>query len=58
MRGVFESVRSFVADLMGDSAYQRYVARHAVDHPGHPPMAERDWWRARAKAAEAEVRCC
>lgn len=54
----FQRVRSFVADLMGDSAYQRYVARHAVEHPGHPPMDERAWWRERYTGMENQVRCC
>lgn len=53
-------VSGFMADLMGDSAYERYVQRHRLQHPGHPPLDARTWWRQRADAAEAAVqeRCC
>jgi uncharacterized short protein YbdD (DUF466 family) len=45
---------------MGDSHYQRYVDhRHRV-HPGEPVLTEREYWKLRHAAAEANpgVRCC
>lgn len=58
MPGLLRQVRWYVSNLMGDNAYERYVARHAVEHPGHPPMPERQWWRERSNGMEKQVRCC
>ncbi|MCW3159084.1 YbdD/YjiX family protein [Micropruina sonneratiae] len=56
----WRSMRGFVADLMGDSAYARYVARHRLQHPDHPPLDERTWWRQRSDADERRTGqgCC
>ena len=63
-------------DMTGESAYDRYLERYAREHagcpsrpdgahgsghePGHGPMSEREFWRARARQAETEIstRCC
>ena len=47
----------FVHDLLGDSAYGRYVARHRIEHPDHPPMTAREFWRQRSHD-DAPPRCC
>lgn len=47
----------FVHDLLGDSAYERYIARHRIEHPDHPPMTAREFWRQRAND-DAPPRCC
>jgi len=62
--------------MTGESAYDRYLERYAREHadcpsrpngahgsghePGHGPMSEREFWRARARQAETEIstRCC
>ncbi|MBK8447287.1 MAG: YbdD/YjiX family protein [Micropruina sp.] len=56
----WRTLSGFVGDLLGDSAYDRYVQRHRVQHPGQPPLDARAWWRQRADAAESAVqeRCC
>lgn len=47
-------------DFTGESAYDRYVERHRREHPDHPPLSERAFWRARAAEAENQVHtgCC
>ncbi len=59
-RQVVGAVRWFVHEFFGDSAYQSYLHRHALVNPEHPPMSEREFWRCRARDAEAQVEsgCC
>lgn len=54
------AVRWYVHELMGDTAYARYVRRHASAHPGAEPLSERDYWRKRTANQEAAPvsRCC
>lgn len=53
-------LRWWVGEFSGSSAYDKYVARHHQEHPGHPPMTAREFWRLRADEAEHNVqtRCC
>ena len=44
-------------DVTGASAYERYVARHMIEHPDHEPICEKDWWRDRQDNAPAKG-CC
>ncbi|UXA09944.1 YbdD/YjiX family protein [Mycobacterium sp. SMC-8] len=46
--------------LMGDNHYQRYLDHHARRHTGEPPLSEREYWRRRHAAADADpgARCC
>ncbi len=48
------------AHLMGDNHYQRYVDHRARTHPGEPAMSEREYWRQRHAATDANpgARCC
>ncbi|AHD22595.1 hypothetical protein Y013_19165 [Rhodococcus pyridinivorans SB3094] len=45
---------------MGDHDYARYVELHRRQHPDRPPLSERDYWRERHAAADANPgsRCC
>lgn len=52
------AVRWYVRELLGESAYERYRDRHAREHPDHPPLSERDFWRARADARTTGPGCC
>ena len=58
------AVRWYVRELMGDSAYERYLARFAVDHAdaGHgehgQPLSEREFWRRRIDNQAVDARCC
>jgi uncharacterized short protein YbdD (DUF466 family) len=53
-------VRWWIASVMGDNAYARYVEHLAANHPGEPPPTEREYWRARYAEADLHpgARCC
>ena len=53
-------VRWWLREFSGSSAYDKYLARHAIEHPGHEPMSAREFWRRRAADAERGVQtgCC
>ena len=46
--------------LMGDNHYHRYLEHHARTHGDAAPMSEREYWRHRHAAADANpgARCC
>lgn len=52
--------RAFIGDLMGDTHYRRYVDHRLRTHPGQPVLTEREYWRMRHAATEANpgARCC
>ena len=52
--------RALWRDFTGESAYEKYVERHRREHPGHAPMTEREFWRARARLREDNppTGCC
>ncbi|MBE6478500.1 MAG: YbdD/YjiX family protein [Propionibacteriaceae bacterium] len=54
------SARTLWRDFTGESAYDRYLLRHSLEHPGHEPMSERQFWRARVDFDEENVSsgCC
>ena len=58
--GALRQARWYTRQLMGDSAYENYLARHAAVHPDHPPMTEREFWRWRDDFNEDNVQsgCC
>lgn len=60
LRRRLAAFRSFWRDLTGESAYEKYVARHRREHPDCEPMSAREFWRARSEAAEGGVTtgCC
>lgn len=51
------SLRWWFRGVLGASAYERYVARHRVEHPDHDPLPEREWWRSRQDEATPKG-CC
>ncbi|MCV7191322.1 YbdD/YjiX family protein [Mycolicibacterium brumae] len=59
-RALARQTRWYVASLMGDNHYRRYLEHHARTHPGEPVLSERDYWRSRYAAADANpgARCC
>lgn len=54
------SLRWWIREFSGSSSYDKYVARHRIEHPDHEPMCARDFWRQRAADAERSVQagCC
>jgi uncharacterized short protein YbdD (DUF466 family) len=61
-----QAVRWYVRELMGDTAYEHYLARFAVDHAGdddacghdHQPLTEKEFWRQRIDNQPVNARCC
>lgn len=53
-------VRWYVTSLMGDRAYDTWVAHLALEHPDQTPVSEREFWRARYREQETTpgARCC
>ncbi|MFF0911809.1 YbdD/YjiX family protein [Microbacterium enclense] len=53
-------LRWYVTTLMGDRAYDVYVAHHRAHHPDEPPVTERQFWRQRTDEQERNpgARCC
>ena len=56
LRGVWWYLR----EASGETAYERHVARHRVEHPEHEPPTRREFERARQDLADArpQQRCC
>ena len=50
----------YVGTLMGDTHYRRYVEHRTRTHPGEPVLNERQYWKMRHAAADANpgARCC
>ncbi|WP_218045544.1 YbdD/YjiX family protein [[Mycobacterium] fortunisiensis] len=45
---------------MGDNHYRRYVTHREQTHPGEAVLSEREYWKMRHRAAEANpgAHCC
>ncbi|MEH0109352.1 YbdD/YjiX family protein [Tersicoccus sp. MR15.9] len=58
--GWWATVRWYVRGVMGEDAYETYVAHRQATHPGEPVMSERDYWRARNdwQDKNPQGRCC
>ena len=54
------SIRWYITTLMGDRAYETYVAHLARVHPGTAPLTERQFWRQKMADQDANpgARCC
>ncbi len=53
-------IRWYITTLMGDTAYETYVAHHRRNHPDEEPMTERTFWRQRMDDQDRNpgARCC
>jgi uncharacterized short protein YbdD (DUF466 family) len=53
-------VRWWIRSVMGDNAYARYLDHLATSHPGSTIPTEREYWRDRYAAMDANpgARCC
>lgn len=58
MHDIFDSTRWFLREVSGESAYEKYVARMAIEHPGCSVLTEREFWKERADGAAVIARCC
>lgn len=50
----------YLRGLLGEDAYQRYLAEHARSHPDHEPLSERAFWKDRMdwQDRNPQGRCC
>lgn len=50
----------YLTELMGDTAYAKYVTHLKAHHPDATVPTEREYWRARYAAQDANpgARCC
>lgn len=57
---IFKDARWYVGQLMGDHDYQKYCNHLRIHHPNQPIPTEREYWRNRHAAADAnpQARCC
>lgn len=53
-------IRWYMRNLMGDTAYETYLAHHFRNHPDGEPMTERQFWRDRMDEQDRNpgARCC
>lgn len=53
-------IRWYLTTLMGDRAYDTYVAHHRAHHPDDPPLTERQFWRQKMDDQDRNpgARCC
>jgi uncharacterized short protein YbdD (DUF466 family) len=52
-------VWSALRELSGDDAYERYLAHHAIAHPGETPLDRAGFFREEQKRKwEGVRRCC
>ena len=60
LRTGLASAARYVKAVMGDNAYEVYLAHHAATHPDTAPMPERLFWRERDDEQDRnpQGRCC
>lgn len=60
LRGALRGIRWYVRALMGDDAYDAYLARHGREHPGQQPLTVKEFWKQRVDDRERNptMRCC
>lgn len=60
MTRLYARIRWYLRELTGESAYDRYLARHARTHPGAEPLSRRDFEHRRTDRADTHPtsRCC
>ncbi|MDH6242832.1 uncharacterized short protein YbdD (DUF466 family) [Mycobacterium sp. OTB74] len=58
--GFARQIRWYCSTLMGDNDFAHYLEHHERTHPDKPALSERDYWKARYRAAELnpQGRCC
>ncbi len=56
VRDLFSGARWWLREFSGESAYDKYLARHRRHHPDHPPMSRQEFWRSRER--EVTTGCC
>ncbi|MCS6712118.1 YbdD/YjiX family protein [Brachybacterium sp. EF45031] len=57
---LWREVRRFARGVLGSDAYDKYLTHHRVTGCSHPPMSEKEFWRAKYAEEDANPRgrCC
>jgi len=60
MRRAASGIRWYLTTLMGDRAYETYLAHQRAHHPDAPVPTERQFWRDRMREQDRNpgARCC
>lgn len=60
VRSAASSIRWYMTMLMGDRAYDVYIAHHRAHHPEAPVPTERQFWCERMDEQDRNpgARCC
>ncbi|WP_043659550.1 YbdD/YjiX family protein [Thermocrispum municipale] len=59
VRRTMRGVRWYLAELTGETEYDRYVEHHKRLHPGEPVLSRREYERQRfERSAQPGARCC
>jgi len=59
--GIARGIRWYVRGIMGEDAYEKYLAHVEGEHGGtETPLTEREFWRDRTDRQDAnpDGRCC
>jgi uncharacterized short protein YbdD (DUF466 family) len=56
----WRGLRWYLRELTGETQYDRYLERHAFEHPDAPALSRREFERRRIAAQDAKPgsRCC
>ena len=60
LREAASGVRWYLREVSGESAYDRYIAHAAEEHPGDPVLSRREFERRRQddRSSRPQARCC
>jgi uncharacterized short protein YbdD (DUF466 family) len=60
LASAWRGVRWYLSELTGENQYDRYLERHAREHPGTPPLSRREFERRRIDGQDPKPgsRCC
>lgn len=60
LRRSCESAWQIARGVVGETAYEQYLAHHRTAHPDTPPMSKREFWRQHVDRGDRDpgARCC
>ncbi|MCW1250636.1 YbdD/YjiX family protein [Acaricomes phytoseiuli] len=60
MRRAWRSLRWLIRGVLGEDAYERYLAHHVATHPESAPMTAAEFWRDKTDRQDVnpQGRCC
>lgn len=60
LSSLLRAVRWYLREVSGEALYDRYLLRHALEHPHQPPMSKTEFerWRIDRHNNSPGTRCC